>query len=163
MDTSRKYLEKLFGKYGTVQKIWFRSLALDKDSKIPHKAKIIRQQYGDQKDNKNAYVLFSTKEEAASATKELNQVVVGDKHIRVDLEGQDANDFETSIFIGNLPYVVQEEELRAHFADVGKILNVRVIRDKETFIGKGIAYIQFSTTEEMKKAVEDKSNSKFKV
>jgi len=42
--------------------------------------------------------------------------------------------------------------LRAHFEDCGKILNVRVIRDKDTFIGKGIAYIQFSTSSEMKKA-----------
>jgi nucleolar protein 12 len=90
--------------------------------------------------------------------------VIGDKHIRVDLDSKDANsnDFETSIFIGNLPYVVNEEELRAHFADAGKILNVRVIRDKDTFIGKGIAYIQFSTPEEMKKAVESKNDSKFK-
>lgn len=91
--------------------------------------------------------------------------MIGDKHIRVDLdskEGGQANDFDATIFIGNLPYVVNEEELRAHFAEVGKILNVRVIRDKDTFIGKGIAYIQFATTEEMKKAVEAKGNSKFK-
>lgn len=45
------------------------------------------------------------------------------------------------MFIGNLPWVLSEEELRAHFAEAGKILNVRVIRDKDTFIGKGIAYI----------------------
>jgi RNA recognition motif-containing protein len=57
---------------------------------------------------------------------------------------------------------VNEEELRAHFADIGRILNVRVIRDKDTFIGKGIAYIQFGTPEEMKKAVETKNGSKFK-
>lgn len=77
-------------------------------------------------------------------------------------EGEEKNDFETSIFIGNLPWVINEEELREHFADVGKILNVRVVRDKETFIGKGIAYIQFATAEEMKKAVETKNHTKFK-
>ncbi len=148
LDTTRKYLEKLFGKYGKVEKVWFRSLALDFDSKIPHKAKIITKQFGQQKDNKNAYVLFSSKDEAVKATQELNQVVVGDKHLRVDLDGKsdaEKNDFETTIFIGNLPYVINEEDLRAHFEDCGKILNVRVIRDKDTFIGKGIAYIQFSS------------------
>lgn len=91
--------------------------------------------------------------------------MVGDKHIRVDLEGKeedDKNDFETSVFIGNLPWVVNEEELRSHFEDAGKILNVRVIRDKETFIGKGIAYIQFASTEDMKRALETKNNTKFK-
>ncbi len=91
-------------------------------------------------------------------------MVVGDKHIRVDLEGKEGekNDFETTVFIGNLPWVINEEELRQHFEDIGKILNVRVIRDKDTFIGKGIAYIQFSSPEEMKKAVETKNHTKFK-
>lgn len=162
--STRKQLEKLFSKHGQVEKIWFRSIALSVDSKVPQKAKIIQGQYGEQKDNKNAYVLFKTKEDAVKATKELNQTVVGDKHIRVDLDGKEnsTNDFDTSIFIGNLPYIVNEEELRAIFADIGKILNVRVIRDKETFIGKGIAYIQFSTPEEMKKAVETMNNKQFK-
>jgi nucleolar protein 12 len=103
------------------------------------------------------------KEDALKASQELNQTVIGDKHIRVDVDGvQTNNDFDATVFIGNLPYVVNEEELRVHFADIGKILNVRVVRDKETFIGKGIAYIQFSTAEEMKKAVETKNNTKFK-
>ena len=85
--------------------------------------------------------MFKSKDEAGLAAKELNQIVIGEKHIRVDVDGKQDNDFETSIFIGNLPWVVNEEELRGHFEDCGKILNVRVIRDKETFIGKGIAYI----------------------
>ncbi len=165
LDTTRKYLEKLFGKHGRVDKVWFRSLALDHDSKVPQKAKIITKQFGQQKDNKNAYVLYSKKEEALKASQELNQVVVGDKHIRVDLDGkadEERNDFETTIFIGNLPWVINEEELRAHFEDCGKILNVRVIRDKDTFIGKGIAYIQFSAAAEMKKAQDTKNSTLFK-
>jgi nucleolar protein 12 len=87
---------------------------------------------------------------------------VGDKHIRVDLDGKQENDFDTSIFIGNLPWVINEEDLRTHFAEAGKILNVRIIRDKDTFIGKGIAYIQFSSPDEMKKALESKNGSTFK-
>jgi RNA recognition motif-containing protein len=43
------------------------------------------------------------------------------------------NDFETTIFIGNLPFIVNEEDLRAHilkeFKDHDPILNVRLIRD----------------------------------
>ena len=52
--------------------------------------------------------------------------------------------------------------MRAHFEDCGKILNVRVVRDKDTFIGKGIAYIQYSNVSEMKKAQESKNNTLFK-
>lgn len=109
LDTTRKYIEKLFGKHGDVEKVWFRSIALEHETKLPQKAKIIQQKYGEQKDNKNAYVLYKTKEQALKATKELNQIVVGDKHIRVDLDGKtedEKNDFETSIFIGNLPWVI---------------------------------------------------------
>lgn len=51
LDTSRRNLEKLFGKYGAIEKVWFRSIALDHESKIPHKAKIIRKEFGQQKDN----------------------------------------------------------------------------------------------------------------
>jgi nucleolar protein 12 len=88
--------------------------------------------------------LYKIKEDAIKAAENLNQFVIGEKHIRVDLDSKEEgkeNDFETSIFIGNLPWVINEEDLRKHFNDAGKILNVRIIRDKETFIGKGIAYI----------------------
>lgn len=91
----------------------------------------------------------------------------GGKHLRVDIDGdksEQSHDFDTTIFIGNLPFVTNEEELRAHFANVSKsldevaendgIVNVRVIRDPKTFIGKGIGYIQFSNKEIMKLAIE---------
>ena len=135
-------------------------------SKLPQKAKIIKGEFGEQKDNKNAYVLFKDKEDATKAAAEMNQQVIGDKHIRVDVDAKGAdekNDFESTIFIGNLPWVLQEEDLRAHFEDCGKILNVRIIRDKDTFIGKGIAYIQFDDKDAMKVAMDNKNNSLFKV
>lgn len=52
------------------------------------------------------------------------------------------NDFESTLFIGNLPFITNEEDLRAHFNNFAdKIQNVRIIRDPKTFIGKGIAYV----------------------
>ena len=49
------------------------------------------------------------------------------------------------MFIGNLPFITNEEDLRAHFDNLEEggtgIVNVRIIRDPKTFIGKGIAYI----------------------
>jgi len=60
LDTSSKELKEHFKGSGTIEKIWFRSIALEHDSKLPQKAKIIKEMYGKQKDNKNAYILFST-------------------------------------------------------------------------------------------------------
>ena len=59
------------------------------------------------------------------------------------MEGDDKakEDYDSTIFIGNLPWVINDEDLRTHFEDCGRILNVRVVRDKVNFIGKGIAYI----------------------
>jgi len=54
-------------------------------------------------------------------------------------------DFTKTIFIGNLPFIVSEEELRAAFVECGKIENVRLVRDPKTHLGKGIGYIMFET------------------
>jgi len=147
-----------------VEKVWFRSIATQLESKVPLKGKIIKGDLGDQKDNKNAYVLMKTKEEASDARSNLNQTLLDDKHIRVDIDLKDSrlqNDYDSTIFIGNLPFMTNEEELRAHFAECGKIMNVRVIRDPQTFIGKGIAYIQFGDKTAMKKSLELKNGQKF--
>lgn len=89
------------------------------DSKIPLKGKIIMSEYGDQKDNKNAYVLFEKTEDANKAVTELNQAVIGGKHIRVDIDfvdkEKDPKDYDATLFIGNLPFVTNEEDLRKHF------------------------------------------------
>ena len=50
-----------------------------------------------------------------------------------------------------------------NFEDAGEILNVRIIRDPTTFVGKGFGYIMFATKDEMKKAIETKNKSRFKV
>lgn len=84
------------------------------------------------------------------------------------MDGKDEkfqNDFETTVFIGNLPFITNEEDLRAHFDDLEEggsgITNVRIIRDPKTFIGKGIAYVQFKNKDLMRKAVNEKHESRF--
>lgn len=71
-------------------------------------------------------------------------------------------DFTRTIFIGNLPFVVSEEEVRGLFADCGDIENVRLVRDPKTFLGKGIGYVMFTTKEAMLKALQDKKTVKYK-
>lgn len=136
-----------------MEKVWFRSIATVYNEKVPLRARIIKNDFSEQKDNKNAYVLFSSPEEAKKAKEKLNQTEIEEKHIRVDIDYRDpdapvSRDYDTTIFIGNLPFQSNEEDLRKHFSylTVGEgnddgILNVRIIRDPETFIGKGIAYI----------------------
>lgn len=72
LNANLKQIKKLFKVHGKVEKVWFRSIATTQDSKRPERAKIIAGEYGMQKDNKNAYVLFETKESAELARTALN-------------------------------------------------------------------------------------------
>ena len=47
------------------------------------------------------------------------------------------------MFVGNLPFDVQDEDLYSHFSRCGEIEFVRIVRDKKTNIGKGFGYVQF--------------------
>lgn len=38
---------------------------------------------------------------------------------------------------------MEDETLWEHFSQCGEIYSVRVVRDKKTGIGKGIAYVRF--------------------
>jgi len=62
--------------------------------------------------------------------------------VRVDVDGEDRkNDTETSVFVGNMPWITNDEDLMQHFKKAGKVVNIRVIRDPTTFVGKGFGYI----------------------
>lgn len=66
------------------------------------------------------------------------------------------------MFIGNIPFIVSEEELRSFFVPCGEIENVRLVRDPKTFLGKGIGYVMFKTKEAMQKAIKEMDGAKFK-
>lgn len=57
---------------------------------------------------------------------------------------------------------MSEEEFRSFFQSCGDIENVRLIREPKTYLGKGIGYVMFKTTEGMKKAIAEKDGEKFK-
>lgn len=103
--------------------------------------------------------MFSTKEEAENALK-LNNTILENNHLRVDKE-EKQNDYESTVFVGNIPFKATEEDIRTHFSPIGDIISVRLIRDKETLLCKGIGYVQLSSKEEMKKAIEDLNGSSF--
>mgnify|MGYP000893987558 CR=1 FL=1 len=84
LDCTQKQLKKHFNeKAGPVDKVWFRSVATSQDTKKPERAKIITGMHGQQKDNKNGYVLLKDKSSMDKALS-LNQSLFMDKHIRVD-------------------------------------------------------------------------------
>ncbi len=60
-----------------------------------------------------------------------------------------------NIFIGNLPYKLQESELMELFADYGEVTSLKVIKDRETGQSKGFGFAEMPDKESALKAIED--------
>lgn len=58
------------------------------------------------------------------------------------------------LFIGNLDYTVTADDLRALFAQAGTVVDAVVISDKMTGRPRGFGFVEMSSDEEAKKAIE---------
>ncbi|KAJ9130412.1 hypothetical protein P3X46_034615 [Hevea brasiliensis] len=159
LKTKKKALMKEFGHYGDIESVRIRSVPIV-DTKIPKKGAIILNKINDSADSVHAYVVFKA-QESAEASLAHNMALVGGHHIRVDracpprkkLKGEDAPlyDNKRTLFVGNLPFDVKDEEIYQLFSDIkdleSSIEAVRVVRHPHIGLGKGIAYVLFKTRE----------------
>jgi cold-inducible RNA-binding protein len=60
----------------------------------------------------------------------------------------------TNLFIGNLPYTVDDAALAAAFAQAGTVVSAKVIKDKYSGRSRGFGFVEMSNDEETKKAIE---------
>lgn len=58
------------------------------------------------------------------------------------------------LFIGNLDYTVTGDDLKALFAQAGTVVDAVVIMDKMTGRSRGFGFVEMSSDEEAKKAIE---------
>ena len=59
-----------------------------------------------------------------------------------------------NIYVGNMPYAMTAEELKAAFAAYGNVTSVRLVTDRETGRAKGFGFVEMPSDEEAKKAIE---------
>jgi RNA recognition motif-containing protein len=69
---------------------------------------------------------------------------------------------EVRLYVGNLPYSVTEDELRALFAQAGTVSSVALIKDRDTGQSKGFAFVEMSTQAEAQKAISQLNAQNFK-
>ena len=60
-----------------------------------------------------------------------------------------------NIYIGNLHYNVNEEELKEIFKEYGEVMSVTIITDKYTGRSKGFGFIEMLNDEEASKAIDN--------
>lgn len=68
----------------------------------------------------------------------------------------------TKLFIGNLDYTVTSEELKTTFATVGTVVDAVVISDRNTGKSRGFGFVEMSSEEEAKAAMEKLDQSELK-
>lgn len=55
---------------------------------------------------------------------------------------------EKRLFVGNLPYSMNDADLERAFADHGRVVSAVVIRDRETDRSRGFGFVEMETDEE---------------
>ena len=68
----------------------------------------------------------------------------------------------TKLFVGNLEYSVTGDDLKAAFAGVGTVVDAVVISDKMTGRSRGFGFVEMSSEEEMKAAIEKMNGADLK-
>jgi RNA recognition motif-containing protein len=60
---------------------------------------------------------------------------------------------EKNLFVGNLPYSVDDSDLEAAFSAHGDVVSALVVRDRETGRSRGFGFVEMATEEAAEVAV----------
>ncbi len=67
----------------------------------------------------------------------------------------------TKLYVGGLPYSVQEDALRDLFAQAGNVTSAVIIMDKMSGRSKGFGFVEMSTAEEAANAISMFNDQEF--
>lgn len=60
-----------------------------------------------------------------------------------------------NIYVGNLPYGIDRDELRATFAAFGEVSSARIVTDRETNKSKGFGFVEMPNDAEARNAIAE--------
>lgn len=58
------------------------------------------------------------------------------------------------LYVGNLSYRTTVEELKAEFGTCGKVIDTKIVTDRETGQNRGFGFVEFSTEAEAAEAIQ---------
>jgi len=59
------------------------------------------------------------------------------------------------LYVGGLPYSVNDTDLEAMFAEFGKVMSAAVIKDRDSGQSKGFGFVELDDNEAAQKAIQD--------
>ena len=65
------------------------------------------------------------------------------------------------LYVGSIPFNATEESLRDLFTSIGEVESVKIITDADTGRSKGFGFVEMSSPEDAKKAIEQLNGTKF--
>ena len=105
------------------------------------------------------WVLMRHLRDAMGACAALNGTVWGTRTLRCELAHErgrrPVNHHASTIFIGNLPYAVTEQELSACFEQYGVVVRATIVLDRETQHPRGFAFVEMAEAVEAEVAAAD--------
>lgn len=157
---------------GEVESFRFRCTPPDLDIKMPTTVKKRVGKKSKKRTSQSAYIVFKDQASVPKAVA-LNMREFAGHHIRVDVairprdpqltglvgDGVVEYDVARSIFLGNLSWDVEDEEVIRFFTEAqgplsGAVEAVRLVRDRESGLGKGIGFVLFKTKDAVRAALE---------
>ena len=60
---------------------------------------------------------------------------------------------EVKLYVGNMSYGTTQEQLRTMFSEAGTVVTVEVIKDRDTGMSKGFAFITMASQADAAKAI----------
>lgn len=151
--TTRKSLTRFFNKYGKVEAVRLRCAAVAAPE-TTKKMAVITKTFHEKRSSLNAYVRF-TEEAMVEEALKANGAELDQKHLHVDRSKAPAErNNKLAVFVGNLAFEAEEEDLRSHFASCGEVESVRIVRDKKLASGKGFGYVNFMSEDAVEMALQ---------
>lgn len=60
----------------------------------------------------------------------------------------------TKLFVGSLPYSVDDSELEKLFSEIGEVVSANVILDRDSGRSKGFGFVEMTSDDDAKEAVK---------
>ncbi|BFU23934.1 RNA recognition motif domain-containing protein [Entamoeba histolytica HM-1:IMSS-B] len=148
-------MKKFLKQFGKLESYRFRGGAFIQDEKSK-KVHFLKKEYDTKvRKTQNCYAVYTTPEDAEKAAKEIDGKEFLGYHLRADWEvnkGKKRNIRQT-IFVGNLPFKMEEEQLRKLFSKAGEIERVKIVRESKSGMGRGIGFVTFTNKEDVQKGL----------